>query len=157
MRTVSFRRPPGRPRTRGQSLAEFALVFPVLMVVIGGIIQFGIIFWGQNTLNQIVRDAGRYAVTERDCSGPSQADVLTKIDSVASGSSFAGTITTKTLVMPTTAAPDPISDACPPASNNRQVWLRITVQAQVPIFFPLVPGNGNISSTALFRMEPVTP
>lgn len=157
MRKLPFRRSAKRRRTRGQSLAEFALVFPVLMVIIGGIIQFGIIFWGQNTLNQIVRDAGRYAVTEKDCVAANRADVLTKIDSIASGSSFAGTIGSKTLVMPTTAAPDPVSDPCPPPSNNKQVWLRITVQAQVPIFFPFVPGNGNISSTALFRMEPVTP
>lgn len=144
-------------RCRGQSLVEFAVVFPVLMIIIGGIIQFGIIFWGQNTLNQIVRDAGRYAVTEADCTGPRQADVLAKIDSIASNASFAGTITSKTLVMPTTTSPDPVSDACPPASNADEVWLRITVAAQVPIFFPAIPGNGTITSTALFRMEPVTP
>jgi hypothetical protein len=35
--------------------------------------------------------------------------------------------------------------------------VRITVAATVPVFFPLLPGNGNISSSALFRMEPVTP
>lgn len=161
MRSFLFRRPPNRRRPRGQSLAEFAIVFPVFMLVVGGIIQFGIIFWGQNTLNQIVRDSGRYAVTERDCSGPgpgtSQADVLAKIDSVAGVSSFAGTITSKTVVMPTTTAPDPVSDVCPPTSNAKQVWLRITVQAQVPVFFPAIPGNGTITSTALFRMEPVNP
>jgi len=157
MRSFLFRRPPNRRRSRGQSLAEFAIVFPVFMIIVGGIIQFGIIFWGQNTLNQIVRDSGRYAVTERDCSGASQADVLSKISSVAGVSSFAGTITSKTLVMPTTTAPDPTSDPCPAISNAKQVWLRITVQAQVPVFFPAIPGNGTISSTALFRMEPVSP
>jgi Flp pilus assembly protein TadG len=129
------------------------------MIIIGGIIQFGVIFWGQNTLNQIVRDSGRYAVTELVCSPASKTDIEDKIDLVASGASFAGTITGKTVVLPTTAAPDPVSDpvgVCPPASKDQHVWLRITVQAQVPIFFPAVPGNGNISSTALFRMEPVT-
>jgi Flp pilus assembly protein TadG len=145
----------------GQALAEFALVIPIFMLVVGGIVQFGIIFWGQNTLNQIVRDAGRYAVTEPDCTatpGGGQADILNKITAVAANASFAGTITAKTLVMPTTTSPDPVSDpvsVCPPTSNGQHVWLRITVQATVPIFFPLVPGNGNISSTAVFRMEPV--
>jgi Flp pilus assembly protein TadG len=145
-----------RRRRRGQSLVEFAIVFPVFMLVVGGIIQFGIIFWGQNTLNQIVRDAGRYAVTERDCSSTSQTDVLAKIDAITSTSSFAGTITGKTLVMPTTTAPDPASDPCPALSNAKQVWLRITVTGRVPVFFPAIPGNGNLSSTAVFRMEPVT-
>jgi Flp pilus assembly protein TadG len=145
-----------RRRHAGQSLAEFAIVFPVLMLVIGGIIQLGIVFWGQNTLNQIVRDAGRYAVTERDCLPASQADVLAKVDSVAANANFAGQITSRSVVMPTTAAPDPISDPCPATSNARQVWLRITVQAQVPVFFPVIPGNGVITSSAVFRMEPVT-
>ncbi len=157
MRRPTIRSSTKRRRSRGQSLAEFALVFPILMLIVGGIIQFGIIFWGQNTLNQIVRDSGRYAVTEPDCSGASQTDILNKIDAVASVSSFAGTITGKTLVMPTTTSPDPVSDPCPPPSNAKQVWLRITVQAHVPVFFPAIPGNGDISSTALFRMEPVTP
>jgi Flp pilus assembly protein TadG len=164
-----------RKRRQGQSLAEFAIVFPVFMLVVGGIVQFGIIFWGQNTLNQIVRDSGRYAVTEPNCSSTSQADVQTHINSVVSNGSFAGTVTSKTLVMPTNGelvgtppVADPVSDQmvgtvstptpnyCPPVSNGDHVWLRITITAQVPIFFPFVPGNGNISSTALFRMEPVT-
>jgi Flp pilus assembly protein TadG len=50
-----YRRSGSRQRSRGQSLAEFALVFPILMLIIGGIIQFGVIFWGQNTLTQVAR------------------------------------------------------------------------------------------------------
>jgi hypothetical protein len=30
------------------------------------------------------------------------------------------------------------------------------VTARVPVFFPAIPGNGNLNSTAVFRMEPVT-
>ncbi|HEY8773487.1 MAG TPA: TadE family protein, partial [Gaiellaceae bacterium] len=52
---------------RGQSLVEFAIVLPVLMLIIGAIIQFGIIFWGQNTLTQIARDTGRWASTQPGC------------------------------------------------------------------------------------------
>lgn len=149
-------RPKRRERSRGQSLVEFALVVPIFLLILGGVVQFGIIFWGQNTLNQIVRDSGRYAVTEPDCSAASKTDIQNKVTSVASSASFAGTVGAITLVMPTTASTDPPSDDCPATSNSQHVWLKITVQAQVPIFFPAVPGNGNISSTALFRMEPVT-
>jgi len=167
MRPSIFRRPPNSRRSRGQSLAEFALVFPVLMLIIGGTIQFGIIFWGQNSLNQVVRDAGRYAVTEKDCSaGP--GDVQAKINAIASSIGVARVTGTPTVRMPTNAElvgglPDPVSDKngvaqpnyCPPTSNTDHVWVRITVDAQVPIFFPFVPGSGSISSTALFRMEPI--
>ena len=169
MRPSLFRRPPIRRRSRGQALAEFAIVVPVFMLIVGGIIQFGIIFWGQNTLNQIVRDAGRYGVTEADCQAANNTDILNQITSLASGSSIA-TITSKSVTLPTdgemiNGQADPVSDDngvvtsgfCPAESNADHVWLRITVVAKVPVFFPIVPGNGTISSTALFRMEPVTP
>jgi hypothetical protein len=164
MRPSIFRRPPKGRRSRGQSLAEFALVFPVLMLIIGGTIQFGIIFWGQNTLNQVVRDAGRYAVTQPDCSTTSQGQVGTQIMSLTSSMGVA-TFVSSTLKMPTMGEmvggnPDPTSSTsagpnCPAKSNADHVWLRITVNAKVPIFFPFVPGSGDISSTALFRMEPI--
>ena len=157
-----------RQRSRGQSLAEFALVFPVLMLVIGGIVQLGVLFWGQNSLNQLVRDAGRYAVTEKDCSLTSTNDIRAKITSIASSMGVARITLPVTITMPTSGelvgAPpvaDPISSTsvagvnCPPKTNADHVWLRISVDAQVPIFFPVVPGGGAISSSALFRMEPV--
>lgn len=166
-RSIPLRRT--RHRSRGQSLAEFALVFPVLMLVIGGIVQLGVLFWGQNSLNQLVRDAGRYAVTEKNCSAGSVADIQGKISSIASSMGVAR-IGTSTVTMPTNGelvgAPpvaDPISDKngvaqanfCPPTTNADHVWLRISIDATVPIFFPVVPGGGAISSSALFRMEPV--
>ena len=167
MRPSIFRRHPNRRHSRGQSLAEFALVFPVLMLIIGGTIQFGIIFWGQNTLNQVVRDAGRYAVTETDCLAGNNIDVTSKISALTSSMGVAS-LTSSLVTMPTNGesiggVPDPVSftsdptKKCPAKSNADQVWLRIKADARVPIFFPFVPGNGNISSTALFRMEPVTP
>jgi Flp pilus assembly protein TadG len=137
------------------------------MIIIGGIIQFGVIFWGQNSLNQVVRDAGRYAVTEPNCAA-SVADVKAKIISIASSMGVAKITLPPGVTMPTNGevvggTADPVSSTsdpavnCPAKTNADHVWLRIAVNAQVPIFFPAVPGNGNISSTALFRMEPTTP
>jgi Flp pilus assembly protein TadG len=163
-RSIPLRR--SRHRSRGQSLAEFAIVFPIFMLVIGGIVQLGILFWGQNSLNQVVRDAGRYAVTEPDCA-PFVADVQTKIVDLSRQMGVA-TITASSVTMPTNGemvgtppVADPVSTTsvpgvnCPAKTNVDHVWVRITVKAQVPIFFPVVPGGGAISSTALFRMEPI--
>src|SRR5436190_15192266 len=154
MRPNLFRRAHDHQRSRGQALAEFAIVVPVFLLLVGGIIQFGIISWGQNSLNQIVRDAGRYAVTEKDCSGTSNTDIVNKIRSLASGSTIA-TIGAVTVTLPTDGATfnglaDPVSDKngvstpgfCPATSNADHVWVRITVPARVPVFFPLLPGNG---------------
>src|SRR6185437_3612632 len=68
--SVEDRRPVNLPHAasgRGQSLAEFAIVFPVMFLIVAAIIQFGLIFWAQNTLTQIARDTGRWAATQQDC------------------------------------------------------------------------------------------
>ena len=77
-------------RSRGQALVEFALVIPAFMLILGGVIQFGILFWDQNTLNQIVRDAGRYAATTTDCSPTGNAAIVTKTQQLEAQTPFAG-------------------------------------------------------------------
>ena len=130
-------------------MAEFALVAPVLLLVIAGIIQFGIIFWGQNSLNQIVRDTGRWAATQIDCPA---TDVVGEADQIANQSTligFDGTFDPADVTVAWSASP------CLPQNNQEVVWVTITIDHTVPIFFPWVPGDGNISSSTEFRMEPM--
>lgn len=148
-----------RVRSRGQSLAEFALVFPVLMLIIGGIIQFGIIFWGQNTLNQVVRDTGRWAATQQACDSTEATAVIGTANSIAQQSSLVGytsgefTTANTAVAWPIQPAPH-AADPCPPRNNQDVRYVTISISHSVPIFFPLVPGNGQISSSTEFRMEP---
>ena len=51
---------------------------------------------------------------------------------------------------------DSADDPCPPTSNQQTSFVTITVTHNVPIFFPFVPGNGNLSSSTQYRMEPVS-
>jgi Flp pilus assembly protein TadG len=53
---MSSRRP-----SRGQTLVEFALVLPLFVLVVGGIIVFGIGVFYQQQLNNAAREAARYA------------------------------------------------------------------------------------------------
>lgn len=136
---------------KGQSLAEFAIVFPVLMLVVGAIIQFGIIFWGQNALTQIVRDTGRWAATQVQCGNP--APIIATANQIAAQSSLIGYAPGSWTTSNVTATwSDP---ACPPANNSTAVFVTIGITHRVPIFFPLIPGNGEISSSTQYRMEPV--
>jgi hypothetical protein len=148
VRFPSWSRPRAN-RSRGQSLAEFAIVFPVFMLLVGGIIQFGVIFWGQNTLNQVVRDTGRWAATQTSCSNP--APVVATANSIAAQSSligFSGSFAGGAVAVTWNGTP------CPPQNNQQTAWVRISIAHSVPIFFPFVPGNGNLSSSTEFRMEP---
>jgi Flp pilus assembly protein TadG len=139
----------GPTRPRGQGLVEFALIVPALFLILGAIIQFGIWFWDQNTLNQLVRDAGRYAATVQDCS--STTDIQNHVDTLKTQTPFAGTYGTTTIQLPVPGG----TGTCPPASNAEVQWVSIKQDASVPIFFPLL--NGAISSTATYRMEPKAP
>lgn len=50
-------------RQGGQALPEFALVAPVFLLVLFGIIQLGFLFAGQNGMSNAAREAARYAST----------------------------------------------------------------------------------------------
>jgi len=141
----------GRKRSQGQSLAEFAIVFPVLMLILGGIIQFGIIFWGQNTLTQIARDTGRWAASQQACT-TAAVDVLGTAKSIAASSSLIGNSTSWT--SPANVDASWSGSPCPPSNNQDVAYVTITLHHQVPIFFPFVPGNGDLTTSAQFRMEP---
>jgi Flp pilus assembly protein TadG len=52
-------------RERGQALVEFALVIPIFLLILFAIIQFGLLFGGQNSLVAAVRETARYAAPYR--------------------------------------------------------------------------------------------
>ena len=149
-------------------------MLPVLVALLGGIIQFGVIFWAQNTLTQVARDTGRWAATQvTSCTASptaspwstAQANVLTQAQNSASQSSLIGyppsvgwnlyaypmaASTTEGVAVAYTDATSgtPSTDKCPPP-DNQQIWF-VTVQINhsVPIFFPglqYLPGLGTCS------------
>jgi len=150
-------------------MAEFALVFPVFMVMVGGMIQFGVIFWGQNTLTQVARDTGRWAASQvaNPCdSGATRLAITTQANAIAAQSSligYSGQWTAAASALGSTPSPEGVGadwtktsgpSACPPTDNQTVWFVTIRLNHHVPIFFPLVPGNGDLSTTAQFRMEP---
>ena len=152
------RRSLGSPEGRsGQSLAEFAIVFPIMFLIVAAIIQFGLIFWAQNTLTQVARDTGRWASTQQDCNpGTATAGVVTTANAIAAQATLFGysggwTSPTNVVVTWTTT-----SGVCPPIGNQQVSFVRITLNHQVPVFFPFLPVNQNLSTTTEFRMEPVS-
>jgi len=148
----------GRRRSSGQSLAEFAIVAPIVIAVMAAIIQFGIVFWAQNTLTQVVRDTGRWAATQRNCTTPSLVTV--QAQTIAANSSLFGYSTvnfTPTVTWDQTTCP---------VDNTTVDYVHVTATQKVPTFFPgmqYLPLLGTcnssgcsitLSSTAQFRMEP---
>lgn len=47
---------------KGQAMLEFALILPILLALVCGIIDFGWIFYHQSELNNCAREGARYAI-----------------------------------------------------------------------------------------------
>jgi hypothetical protein len=51
------------PRSRAQALVEFAIIVPILLLVLTGIIEFGYAFYTWAAIGEVARIGARYAVT----------------------------------------------------------------------------------------------
>ena len=67
------RRRPNIRHERGQTMVEFALVIPILCVVLFGILQFGAIYNDYVTLTDAARVGARKAATSRHEANPAGA------------------------------------------------------------------------------------
>ena len=127
---------------RGQALVEFAIVLPLLVLILLGVMQFGLLFWGQITLTQVARDTGRWAATQQECdSAGNRAAVLGQARAIALESSlfgFGGGADPDLTITPSWA---PNADPCPPADNTTVEWVTILMTYRVGVFLPLGRGH----------------
>lgn len=61
--TTSIQRGDRARRERGAAAVEFAIVISLLVLITGGIIEFGRVFWYIDTLTKATRDGARYLST----------------------------------------------------------------------------------------------
>jgi Flp pilus assembly protein TadG len=73
----------GRKREQGQTMTEFALVLPLLALLLFGVIQFGIVFHQYVTLTDAVRAGARQGAVGRHVTNPS-AEVVDRVRDSAS-------------------------------------------------------------------------
>ena len=159
MRYPAVRRT-GSRTTGGQSLAEFAIVFPVLFLIIAAIIQYGLVFWAQNTLTQIARDTGRWAATQQSCDPAFETNlVIATANQIAGSSALFGYRAANPWNgsnVSVTWTPDVATTHCPPQGNQEVAYIRIQLTHNVPIFFPFLPVSNTLSTSTEFRMEPIS-
>jgi Flp pilus assembly protein TadG len=153
-------------RGYGQSLVELALVLPIVLLLLGGAVQFGVIFMARHELTQVARDTARWASTEQipDGSGgvqPCEAAAsatplqpLTLADQNAQNSGLLGysagtwdaaNFTTYGLATMPPTAPNGegvevawSGASCPPSDNSDAELSYVTVRLthRVPTFLP---------------------
>ena len=133
-------------RDDGQAYVEFALILPVLLLVVMGIIQFGTAFKDYIALTDAVRVGARQGAVSRSIVDPTQRVPLV----VAKTKGAAGTLDTSKMVI--TVKPwDPIS--------NTEAWVPsgdVTVTASYPFkvnLFGIVVFDSTINSRTTERVE----
>jgi hypothetical protein len=100
-----------RDRQRSQALVEFALVAPLLIILLFGIVDFGRVIYVYVTINQAVNEGARTAVRDSPLL-PTNADVETAVKTHAIDLSLAN------------PCPNgPITSVAPPANQG---WVYIT-------------------------------
>jgi Flp pilus assembly protein TadG len=144
-------------RTRGQSLVEFALVLPILMLLLLGAIQFGVIWATQVGVTNAVRDAARAASGVQP-----KADAATGTVDSTTESTFASWIKTNVL-LPGLSKNVPfyggtnlqLSKVCytsfTDAASGTSLEASVTVTYAHPIFIPLIAsvlGTSGLAATA---------
>jgi Flp pilus assembly protein TadG len=121
---------------QGQAMTEFALVLPVLALILFAVIQFGIVFNNYVTLTDATRAGARKAAVSRD--DPNRdTDVMAAVRS--SASDLDGS---KLSVSPPTSTWDSGSDVTVTASYPYSISL-----------LGLVVKSGRLSSTTTERVE----
>ncbi|HEY5557306.1 TadE family protein [Acetobacterium sp.] len=68
----------------GQAMVEFAIILPILIMILCGIIDFGWYFTNQNIIDNCSREGARYAsVTPEATEAETEAAITTKINDMA--------------------------------------------------------------------------
>ena len=62
-----------KKREDGQAMVEFALILPIFLLILCGIIDFGWLFYNQLSLNNACREGARYAVVNTADDASTQA------------------------------------------------------------------------------------
>jgi len=135
-----------RRRSTGQSLVEFALVFPIFILILAGVIDFGLGLYSYMTTINSVRDGGRLAATNctgNDCS----AAIIARTRAGSNGLlATAGTITV--VCKDTSNA----VEAC--AASKAGDSVTVSVNYTYQMIWPLTFGTQiPMTSTVTFMLE----
>ena len=89
-------------RRGGQSLVEFVLILPVLLILLFGIIEFGLLLYNKQVITNASREGARYGIVSRP-TRRSKAEITAVVDAYC-----ANHLVTSGSPVPTTAVqPDP--------------------------------------------------
>lgn len=156
--TARRRRAARRRAEDGASAVEFALVLPVLLVIVFGIIAFGIVFAQQLSLGNAARQAARFGVVDQRTCGEILDEVTDSAGSIAmSGGDVDVTVGVGTDEATALATDVCTSDTVRPCEGSdplgENVYVRLDYTSELIIPLAVVDTTFDLSGTGVFRCE----
>lgn len=129
-------------REDGQAMVEFALILPIFLLILCGIIDFGWLFYNQLSLNNACREGARYAVVHTDENADTQS-IINHIENISS-TVFAndGVYITVTYSSP--------SD---PTAGDVTVSMQADISFFTPVLSTILGKEKTITSTVIMKVE----
>jgi len=155
-----------RLRRRGQSLVEFALVLPIFVLVLLGILDFGFLLSDRMTVINAANEGAQYGSTLSSANWPNmQADVTTQVDSVVAGLTTSNLTINVTCWVPNTSNSPATWTLCSgctttscsswPTTGLQGDAVQVSVTYPYQPFFPLFHGTTiNFSSSVQMVIYP---
>jgi Flp pilus assembly protein TadG len=139
------RRTAGRRRTRGQSLVEFALVLPLFLLILCGIMDFGFLLYSRMTVINAAREGARVATTMTEDAAQIPGAVQSQVAATANGLA----VSTDVCRVPQGGGGCAGFGGTEPGDS-----VRVTVNYSHHAFFPLIFGTAiPMSSTVQMVLE----
>lgn len=140
-----------RPRSRGQSLVEFALVLPIFLLILCAIMDFGFLLYSRITVINAAREGARVAMTMAEDQNGIGGAVSDRVSAAAAGLA----VTTATCRVPKGSNNcSAFVTVTPPATPPPGDSVRVTVSYEHRLFFPLLFGTEiPMSSTVQMVLE----
>jgi Flp pilus assembly protein TadG len=146
--------------SQGQTLLEFALVFPMFLVLLCGVVDFCHLFYVEMTLQNAVRQAGRFATTGNHLADPKNpGQNLSRVNSII-----------QTVQQAATGLNVPSNSINISSTNGGKgsaggpgdvvtISINTGVQMMTPLTAPFFKPNGtyNFTASVTFKNEPFPP
>jgi Flp pilus assembly protein TadG len=130
---------------RGAELIEFAIVLPILIFVIAGIVDFGMMFQTYEAVTNAAREGARVGVLP----GYAAVDVQSRVDAYLAASGLNGTHTTTVVDVPVTTTAGIFTAR---AVTLSYTYSFVTLRAAAP-FFGGSFGTLNLNAASVMRTE----
>lgn len=129
-------------REDGQAMVEFALILPIFLLILCGIIDFGWLFYNQLSLNNACREGARYAVVNT----AENADTIAIINHIEN---------TTTTVFANDGIDISVVYSSPgdPTSGDITVSMEAEISFFTPVLSTILGKEKTITSTVIMKVE----